>query len=119
MLTFKEVMLPSDRQAERHLAILLAILGVVFFTYRDTLGMALLGFDTYAVILASRIRGVPDLAGTFTEVWMDGRLPLGDFYRPVSNLSISLDYAIWGNRSLRISAVQPSRSSPPRSRCSI
>ena len=58
--------------------------------------MPLFGFDAYAAILTSRIQNFSDFLGTFSELMMDGRLWAGDFYRPVGNLFLAVDYAIWG-----------------------
>jgi len=68
------------------------------FVHRDNLARALLGWDTYATLVASRITSASDLAGTFTEKLMDGRLVFGDFYRPVGNLFVALDLAVWGTQ---------------------
>ena len=78
------------------LAAPLVIAGAGIFIQRHTLDQALLGFDSYASILTSRISDLGDLGGSFTEVMMDGRLPVGDFYRPLANLSLALDHALWG-----------------------
>jgi len=56
---------------------------------------ALLGWDTYPIILTSRIQSLGDLLGTFTEELMDGRYT-GHFYRPLLNATFALDYALWG-----------------------
>jgi len=73
----------------------LLVFACAFVLHIDNLDNELLGWDTYATIIASRIESWADLWGTFSEVMMDGRLPFGDFYRPVGNLFIALDYAIW------------------------
>jgi hypothetical protein len=79
-----------------HLAVIAAVATVVFGAYHGVLGLGLLGYDAYPMIATARIQGWSDLAGTFSEALMDGRFPRGDFYRPVTNLSIALDYAVWG-----------------------
>ena len=58
-----------------------------FVLHMDNLYNALLGWDTYATIIASRIESSADFWGTFSEVMMDGRLVFGDFYRPVEKSS--------------------------------
>jgi len=73
----------------------LAVLSAAW-TFLGTRGNALLGFDSYPIILTARIRSLPDFIGTFTEKLMDGRFDGGDFYRPVVNLSFALDHALWG-----------------------
>ncbi len=72
------------------------ILVLAFLAYRSVLGLEHMGWDTWPMILSSRIQGMGDLAGTFTEELMDGRYPLGHFFRPVANLSFALDHALWG-----------------------
>jgi len=59
-----------------------------------TRDVGLVGWDTYPIIIASRIESASDFVGTFTEKLMDGRYP-DDFYRPLTNLSFALDYALW------------------------
>ncbi len=77
-------------------ALFVAIAGGAVVMQRPVLEAELLGYDVYALIIASRIQSPSDLLGTFTEVMMDGRLADGDFYRPVANLFLAADYAIWG-----------------------
>lgn len=72
------------------------VFAAAFVLHIDNLDNALLGWDAYATIIASRIESSADLWGTFSEVMMNGRLPFGDFYRPVGNLFIAFDHAIWG-----------------------
>lgn len=79
-----------------HLAIPLAVAGGGLIIHRGILRTTVLGLDSYPLILASRIRSFPELIGTFTETMMDGRLEFADFYRPVGNLFLALDYASWG-----------------------
>lgn len=66
--------------------------GALILRTRD---LGLLGFDTYPLIIASRIATPGDLPGTLTEPLMDGRYPAG-FYRPLLNVTFALDYALWG-----------------------
>jgi hypothetical protein len=74
----------------------LFVFAAAFGLHIDNLDNALLGWDSYATIIASRIESAADLWGTFSEVMMDGRFPFADFYRPVGNLFIAFDHAIWG-----------------------
>jgi len=67
-----------------------------FVLHMDNLNNTLLGWDTYATIISSRIESSADFWGTFSEVMMDGRLTFGNFYRPVGNLFIAVDHAVWG-----------------------
>jgi len=57
-------------------------------------GYGLFGFDSYPILLTSRIQNVHDFIGNFTQELMDGRFE-GHFYRPLLNLSFALDTAIW------------------------
>ncbi len=84
----------KSRVAGAAVSILLA--AVTFLLYRDYLPLSQLGHDSYPIILASKIEGGADLAGTFTEELMDGRYPKGHFYRPALNLSFALDHALYG-----------------------
>lgn len=74
----------------------LSVFVAAFILHFDNLNNALLGWDTYATIIASRVESSADFWGTFTEVMMDGRFEFGDFYRPVGNLFVAFDYAVWG-----------------------
>jgi len=71
------------------------VAAVVATLFTHTKGYGLLGFDSYPIIVTSRVRSLADLVGNFTEKLMDGRYP-SDFYRPLLNLSFSLDHALWG-----------------------
>lgn len=73
-------------------AIVAAVAAALFSQTRH---YCLLGFDSYPIIVTSRVRSLADLVGNFTEKLMDGRYP-SDFYRPLLNCSFSLDYAVWG-----------------------
>jgi predicted membrane protein len=79
-----------------HLAAVAAVAAAVFGAYHGVLGLGMLGYDAYPMIATARIQSWSDLAGTFSEELMDGRFPGGHFYRPVTNLSIALDHALWG-----------------------
>ena len=74
----------------------LACAGASLLAYRTVDGVDFLGFDAYPSIVASRIASWSDFAGTFQERLMHYWFPQGDFYRPVTNLSIALDYGLWG-----------------------
>jgi len=67
---------------------------VVGLTFARTKDYGLLGFDSYPIIIASRIQSWSDVLGNFTEKLMDGRYS-GDFYRPLVNALFALDYAVW------------------------
>lgn len=77
----------------------LAVLPGLVLAYlagRFVLPLEHLGWDTWPMILTSRIEGFGDFLDTFGEELMDGRYPLGRFYRPVANLSFALDHALYG-----------------------
>lgn len=65
---------------------------LLFLQSRD---VGLMGHDSYPLLLTARISSLGDLLGTFTEELMDGRYH-GAYFRPVLNLSVALDYALWG-----------------------
>jgi hypothetical protein len=83
------------RRAREALALAL-ILAAAVAAYRPFLQLGHLGWDTYPLILTSRIASAADLLGCFVEELMDGRYPHGHFYRPVTALSFALDHAVWG-----------------------
>jgi len=60
-------------------------------------GCGLLGWDTYPLILTSRIQSFGDLAHNLTQRLMHGLYP-SEFYRPVVNFSFALDHGLWGMR---------------------
>ncbi len=78
------------------LVIPILIAGFSAILYRAVLAAPILGYDSFALIITSRIRSHSEFIDTFTNVMMDGRLDVGDFYRPVANLSYALDYALGG-----------------------
>lgn len=73
--------------------VFIAITAAILFTKTKDYG--LMGWDTYPLIVSSRVQSVSDFTSNFTERLMDGWHPEG-FYRPVLNLSIASDYALWG-----------------------
>jgi len=78
----------------------LVVLGVtivaVVWSLGGVGGGALLGFDAYPLIAASRVDSLGSFFGTFGEELMDGRYPDGHFYRPLVHLSFAFDHAIGG-----------------------
>jgi len=71
----------------------LAIVGA-FVAYASVLDVALLGWDSYPIILTSKISSWSDVTGTLTEELMDGRYTDGSFYRPFTNVTFALNYWI-------------------------
>jgi len=72
---------------------ILVAIGLV--SHWDNFSYGLVGSDTYSQILASRIQAFDDFLDTFREP-LTNQLILAGFYRPVQNLSIALDYSLWG-----------------------
>ena len=75
---------------------LLGLTALVAWAYQPVLDLALLGWDSWPMILTSRVQVPADLWGNFTEQLMDGRYPHGAFYRPMANLAFAADYALSG-----------------------
>jgi hypothetical protein len=73
----------------------LIVAAAVALVFAQTREFGLMGFDTYPLILTSRVQTFGDLLGSFTEQLMDGRYP-ARFYRPALSLSFALDHALWG-----------------------
>ena len=74
----------------------LALVVLVLVTYRQVPGLAMLGWDGWPLVAASRVQGLGDLFGTFGVELMDGRYPHGHFYRPITHLAFALDAAVSG-----------------------
>jgi hypothetical protein len=75
---------------------LLAATALAAWVWSPMLDLSLLGWDAYPLIAASRVEGFAGFASTFGEELMDGRYPLGHYYRPLVHLSFALDHALWG-----------------------
>lgn len=88
--------MPASRSALEAAFILAVVLVAAVLAYHSVLSLEHLGWDTYPMIVTSRVQTVGDALGNFTESLMDGRYPYGDFYRPATNWSLALDYALWG-----------------------
>lgn len=74
----------------------LSLVLLVAITYSSIPDLAMLGWDGWPLIAASRIESVGDFFGTFAEPLMAGRYPHGDFYRPVTHLCFAIDEWIGG-----------------------
>jgi len=76
--------------------IALAAIGTVatalFLRIRD---LGLLGFDSYPLIAASRVRSLADLPGLLTDELMPGYYSVA-FWRPLVKLTFAADHALWG-----------------------
>src|SRR6185503_1539665 len=64
--------------------------------WHSVLRLELLGWDAFPLVAAGRIASWRDFLGTFGEELMDGRYPLGHYWRPLVHLSFALDHALWG-----------------------
>ncbi len=80
------------RTAVTRILLFAGLVLIALLLYREALDYALVGHDSYPIILTARIESAADLAGTFTEELMDGRYTQGHFYRPALNLSFALDH---------------------------
>ena len=69
---------------------------VAAIAWRPVLELELLGWDTYPMIAAGRVSSAGELTATFGEELMDGRYPLGHFWRPMAHLLFAADHALWG-----------------------
>jgi len=84
----------------RHAALWAALVGLLaFWVHAETLTYALTGFDTYPLILTSRVESVSDILDTFAEPMMEGRYPGGDFYRPTQQVLLALEGHLFGLQS--------------------
>ena len=77
----------------------LALAALTWLAYGSTLELGIFGWDSWALVDTSRIASWSDFWGTFRETFMDGRLGLA-YYRPVLNLALALDWALWGTRTI-------------------
>jgi hypothetical protein len=75
---------------------LLAVAAALWMLWSPILGIGLLGWDTYPLIETARVDGPAGLLRLFGVELMDGRYPLGRFYRPLVHLSFALDGSLWG-----------------------
>ncbi len=60
---------------------------------RQTVEYGFIGQDTYSILASCRVRSAADLVALFSERLMGGTHNL---YRPLFNVSIALDQAVWG-----------------------
>ncbi len=72
------------------------VVACVWIAWRSMLRLELLGWDSYPLIAAGRFESAADWLGTLREPLMDGRYPLGHYWRPLVHYSFALDHAIWG-----------------------
>ncbi len=67
-----------------------------FWVWRGAFALPLLGWDTYPLIAAGRIESVGDVFSVFGDELMDGRYPLGHYWRPLVHLLFGVDGAVSG-----------------------
>ena len=77
------------------LAAIVSIVLLIFLVYGNVLTFWFTDTDEFSLIQTSRIETIGDF-GTVISSPLLGDLRMGNFYRPVSSLSYSMDYAIWG-----------------------
>ncbi len=75
----------------RNFAFLVASVLLAHWLYTRHGAGALLGFDGYPLIAASRVEGLASFFGMLTDELMGGRYPDGSFYRPLVHLSFAVD----------------------------
>ncbi|MBI5056277.1 MAG: hypothetical protein HZB61_06670 [Nitrospirae bacterium] len=77
---------------------ILSIVLITFLSYREILDYFFTAGDTLSLIDTSRIQSYRDISRIFTEPMMNGTqfTEIAKYYRPISTLSFSLDYSIWG-----------------------
>lgn len=85
---------------EQHLMTLLSlsIAALSFLTYLPIFSYFFTASDSFTLIDTSRIRSLADVGRLFTQPLMTGSsfAQTARYYRPLSSLSYSIDYAIWG-----------------------
>jgi hypothetical protein len=75
--------------------VVLSIILIAFLSFRDVLGYFFIAGDSLSLIDASRIQSLQSIVNIFTVKHLGESFP-GNFYRPISILSYSFDYYIWG-----------------------
>ncbi len=83
-----------DGYVSRVVAAVASVLAV-FAIYYPTLDVGFVGWDTFPVIISSTVHSLEDIVRIFTEELMAGRY-WWNFYRPVMNLTVAVDHAVWG-----------------------
>ncbi|MBI4843157.1 MAG: hypothetical protein HY809_02380 [Nitrospirae bacterium] len=76
----------------------LSIILIVVMSYRHILDYFFTGVDTFSLIYTGRVHDFRDILRIFSEPLLNGTgfTYIGLFYRPISTLSFSMDYYIWG-----------------------
>ena len=89
---------PARARLARDAFALALVLAAAIVAYRPLLALGHLGWDTYPLILTSRIASAADFLDGFREELMDGRYPHGHFYRPVTTLVLRARSCRLGSR---------------------
>ena len=76
----------------------IAILLVNLLAYGDIFDLPFTGTDTYTLIDTARIQSFDDVVRIFSQPLMGGTAGANrvQYFRPITTLSFSLDYAVWG-----------------------
>ncbi|MFQ5748856.1 MAG: hypothetical protein ACE5H3_05280 [Planctomycetota bacterium] len=73
----------------------LILAAIVWAAYHSILSLGLVGHDTYPIVATSRFDNPDGLAGPVSRKLMAG-LYDSDFYRPLLNLLVGTEFALWG-----------------------
>lgn len=68
---------------------------ISLIAYKEILGYYFIGRDTFPIIWAAKINSYEDILRIFSTP-LGGGLTFWGAYRPISQLSFSIDYLIWG-----------------------
>lgn len=85
----------SDGIGKLEFAALALVVTATAVLFAQTRNYGLLGWDTYPLILASRIQTGADFLASFSEPLMGENLESG-YYRPLLNWTVAFDYAVGG-----------------------
>jgi len=77
---------------------LIVVLLVNLLAYGDIFELPFTGTDTYTLIDTARIQSFDDVVRIFSQPLMGGTAGANrvQYFRPITTLSFSLDYAVWG-----------------------
>ncbi len=73
----------------------LVLAALAWAAYHSVLSLGLVGHDTYPIVATSRFDGPDGFTGVLSHRLMAG-LYESDFYRPLLNLLVGTEYALWG-----------------------
>jgi hypothetical protein len=72
------------------------LFALTLFAYANVLSFFFTGRDAISFVAEGRIEHLSELVSYFTRRQFSGSSFPGTFYRPVTSLSFTLDYALWG-----------------------